>query len=71
MDHGVTILDGHGWYTGNEMKVLCILAKKNESVTIFRIVKIIDPNAFVSHLETPNDLAGYAREIALMRSQAK
>ncbi len=48
MDHGVTILDGHGWYTGNEMKVLCILAKKNESVTIFRIVKIIDPNAFVS-----------------------
>ncbi len=48
MDHGVTILDGHGWYTGNEMKVLCILAKKNESTTIFRIVKIIDPNAFVS-----------------------
>ena len=48
MDHGVTILDGHGWYTGNEMKGLCILAKKNESVTIFRIVKIIDPNAFVS-----------------------
>ena len=47
-DHTLTILDGHGWYTGNEMKVLCILAKKNESVTIFRIVKIIDPNAFVS-----------------------
>ena len=46
--HGVTILDGHGWYTGHERKVLCILAKKNESVTIFRIVKIIDPNAFVS-----------------------
>ena len=48
MDHGVTILEGHGWYTGQEMKVLCILAKKNESTYIFRIVKIIDPNAFVS-----------------------
>lgn len=48
MDHGVTILDGHGWYTGNEVKVLCILAKKTESTNIFRIVKIIDPNAFVS-----------------------
>jgi uncharacterized membrane-anchored protein YitT (DUF2179 family) len=48
MDHGVTILDGHGWYTGQDMKVLCILAKKNESTYIFRIVKIIDPNAFVS-----------------------
>jgi hypothetical protein len=25
-----------------------LLAKKSESVTIFRIVKMIDPNAFVS-----------------------
>lgn len=48
MDHGVTILDGHGWYTGQEVKVLCILAKKNESVNIFRLIKMIDPNAFVS-----------------------
>ena len=48
MDHGVTILDGHGWYTGKERKVLCILAKKRESVTIFRLIKMIDPKAFVS-----------------------
>ena len=48
MDHGVTILDGHGWYTGQDMKVLCILAKKRESVSIFRLIKMIDPNAFVS-----------------------
>jgi uncharacterized membrane-anchored protein YitT (DUF2179 family) len=48
MNHGVTILDGHGWYTGNKMKVLCILAKKRESTNIFRLIKMIDPNAFVS-----------------------
>ena len=48
MNHGVTILDGHGWYTGRKMKVLCILAKKNESVYMFRLIKMIDPNAFVS-----------------------
>lgn len=48
MDHGVTILDGHGWYTGQKMKVLCILAKKRESVNMFRLIKMIDPNAFVS-----------------------
>ena len=48
LDHGVTILDGHGWYTGHERKVLCILAKKRESQLIFRIIKMIDPNAFVS-----------------------
>ena len=48
MGHGVTILDGHGWYTGQKIKVLCILAKKNESIYIFRLIKMIDPNAFVS-----------------------
>lgn len=48
MEHGVTILDGHGWYTGQKRNVLCILAKKNESPAIFRIIKNIDPRAFVS-----------------------
>ena len=47
-ERGVTILDGHGWYTGHERKVLCVLAKKRESINIFRIIKMIDPNAFVS-----------------------
>jgi len=48
MNHGVTILDGHGWYTGERRKVLCILAKKRESQYMFRLIKMIDPNAFVS-----------------------
>ena len=47
-DHTMTILDGHGWWTGKATKVICLLAKKNESGRIFRIVKTIDPNAFVS-----------------------
>lgn len=48
LERGITIIDGHGWYTGQEMKVLCILARKRESTTIFRIIKMIDPDAFVS-----------------------
>ena len=47
-DHGVTILDGHGWYTGQQRKVICLLARKSESSYIFRLIKMIDPNAFVS-----------------------
>ena len=47
-DHSVTLLDGEGWYTGKEMKVVCLLAKKAESASIFRLIKLIDPNAFVS-----------------------
>ncbi|MBQ0084661.1 MAG: non-canonical purine NTP diphosphatase [Prevotella sp.] len=45
---GVTILDGHGWYTGKDMKVIVTLAKRRESSNIFRLIKMIDSNAFVS-----------------------
>ena len=47
-DHTLTILDGHGWWTGKPTKVICLLAKKSESPHIFRLIKTIDPNAFVS-----------------------
>lgn len=45
---GVTVLNGQGWYTKHERKVLVVLAKKRESTNIFRIIQNIDPNAFVS-----------------------
>lgn len=45
---GVTVLNGQGWYTKQERKVLVVLAKKRESTNIFRIIQGIDPNAFVS-----------------------
>lgn len=45
---GVTYLDGHGYYSGKDMKVIVCLAKKREGVNIFRLIKMIDPNAFVS-----------------------
>jgi uncharacterized membrane-anchored protein YitT (DUF2179 family) len=45
---GVTILNGQGWYTKAERKVLVVLAKKRESTNIFRIIQSIDPGAFVS-----------------------
>lgn len=46
--HTMTLLDAHGWYSGDEIKVICVLAKMSESATIFRIIKSIDPAAFVS-----------------------
>ncbi|MCL2651122.1 MAG: YitT family protein [Candidatus Azobacteroides sp.] len=45
---GCTILDGTGWYTKKPTKALVVMAKKTESITIFRIVKNIDPDAFIS-----------------------
>ncbi len=45
---GVTVMDGMGWYTKKSIKVLLIVCRKIESVTIFRIVKSIDPGAFIT-----------------------
>ncbi len=45
---GVTVLNGTGWYTKNESKVLLVLARKRESADLFRIIQSIDPKAFVS-----------------------
>ena len=49
---GVTILDGEGWYSKKPIHVITVLARKNESNRIFRLVHEIDPNAFVSQSET-------------------
>ncbi len=45
---GVTVLDGTGWYTKNNVKILLVWCRKIESVTIFRIIKNIDNNAFIA-----------------------
>lgn len=48
LDRGCTILDGVGGYSKKPVKVVVLLAKKSESVSIFRLVKEIDSNAFIS-----------------------
>lgn len=45
---GCTVLDGTGWYSKQEVKVLLVMCRKIESVTIFRIVKSIDKSAFIT-----------------------
>ncbi len=49
---GVTILDGQGWYSKNNVKVLMVWSRKIEAVTIFRIVKSIDADAFITQTNT-------------------
>lgn len=45
---GVTIIDGKGWYTGEQTKVLMVMVKKPEASQIFRIIKEVDRDAFMS-----------------------
>ena len=51
IDKGSTVLTGKGWYTQNEVKILFVLAKQSQSVEIFRLIKDIDPYAFISQSE--------------------
>lgn len=40
--------NGLGWYSKHEVKILMVWCRKIESVTIFRIVKSIDEEAFIT-----------------------
>lgn len=45
---GVTVLNGQGWYSKAERPVLIVMARRRESPQIFRLIKHIDNQAFVS-----------------------
>lgn len=48
LHRGVTVLDGKGWYTKAEKKVILLVARKADLSIILRYVKFIDPNAFLT-----------------------
>lgn len=48
VNRGVTILDGTGWYSKESVKVVVVMARRSEAVSIMRICKAIDHNAFIS-----------------------
>jgi uncharacterized membrane-anchored protein YitT (DUF2179 family) len=48
MMRGCTIINGQGFYSGKEVKMLFVLARQSESSKIFRLIDEIDPTAFVS-----------------------
>ena len=48
LNRGVTVLDGKGWYTKQDMKVLMVLTRKTDLNLLLRYIKQIDPQAFLS-----------------------
>lgn len=48
LHRGVTVLDGHGWYTKQNTKVLMVLTRKTDLNLLLRYIKQIDPHAFLS-----------------------
>lgn len=48
LHRGCTLLDGTGAYTGKPIKVIVVMAKRSESVQMFRLIQSIDEKAFIS-----------------------
>lgn len=46
--HSVTSMNGEGFYSHQEIKVLITIVHKREAVTILRLIQETDPGAFVS-----------------------
>ena len=45
---GCTVLSGMGWYSKQEVKVLIVICRKYEAMTVFRIIRAIDKDAFIT-----------------------
>ena len=54
MSRGVTVLNATGWYTKQDRQVLLILISQKEFPELSRVIKGIDPRAFMSVSPTNN-----------------
>ncbi|PXX96927.1 YitT family protein [Marinifilum breve] len=48
LDQGLTVINATGGYSNEDVKILMLLAKKRDSQTILKMIKHIDPDAFIS-----------------------
>ncbi|MBN1968862.1 MAG: YitT family protein [Candidatus Delongbacteria bacterium] len=48
VDRGVTILKGKGWYSKDDIDVVMVVVRKFEIHYIYKIIKDIDPDSFLS-----------------------
>ena len=65
---GVTMLDGYGWYTKTERKVLVCICSKRYSQTIMREIKRVDPSCFFSITNAQNV---YGEGFDVMKTKVK
>ena len=48
LHRGVTVLDGKGWYTKQNTEVLMVITRRTDVSILLRMIKSVDPNAFLS-----------------------
>jgi uncharacterized membrane-anchored protein YitT (DUF2179 family) len=48
LHRGVTVVEGTGWYTKENQRVIITLVRKNEASDLYRIIRSIDDKAFIT-----------------------
>ena len=48
LDRGCAVVDGIGWYSQEPQKIIMLMTRRNESTSVFRLVKSIDKHAFIT-----------------------
>jgi uncharacterized membrane-anchored protein YitT (DUF2179 family) len=65
INRGVTVIDGTGWYSKESQKIVITLVRKHEANDIYRLIKEIDSDAFIS---VANVMGVYGRGFEHIRS---
>lgn len=48
INHGVSVVDCQGWYSGQTKKMLIVVVRKNEAIDVLRIAKQVDSGVFMT-----------------------
>ncbi|MEG1950272.1 MAG: YitT family protein [Odoribacter sp.] len=48
VNHGVSVVDCKGWFSGQTKKMLIVVVRKNEAIDVLKIAKQVDPNVFMT-----------------------
>jgi uncharacterized membrane-anchored protein YitT (DUF2179 family) len=67
---GCTIMDGTGWYTKDNIKIVMVMCRKHESVNIFRIIKETDREAIITQSNV-NGVYGFGFDELKVRVHTK
>ena len=48
LGRGCSVVDGIGWYSKEPQKIVMLMARRNESTSVFRLIQGIDKDAFIT-----------------------
>ena len=48
LNRGCSVVDGVGWYSKQPQKIIMLMTRRSESNSVFRLIKQIDKNAFIT-----------------------